>query len=99
MVVGRPMRLDAIRSEPSRSLEEGCLETAFPIENRANLSPEDFAPIAEAVAEHRSIKHAVDWLVGHRPPLVPDGMVTQDEFSHDILVAYPGGLWLVYDST
>jgi hypothetical protein len=26
-------------------------------------------------------------------------MVTQDEFSHDFLVAYPGGLWLVYDST
>ena len=27
------------------------------------------------------------------------GMLTQDEFSHDILVEYPGGLWLVYDST
>jgi len=51
------------------------------------------------VGEHRSIKHAVDWLVAHKPPLAPVGMVTQDEFSHDILVAYPGGLWLVYDTT
>ncbi len=73
--------------------------TAFPIENRAALSPDDFARIAEAVASHRSIKHAVDWLHGHRAPLSPSGMVTQDEFSHDILVAYPGGLWLVYDTT
>ena len=38
-------------------------------------------------------------LAGHTPPLGLAGMVTQDEFSHDILVAYPGGLWLVYDST
>jgi hypothetical protein len=51
------------------------------------------------VASHRSIKHAVDWLRGHNPPLSPSGMVTQDEFSHDILDAYPGGLWLVYDTT
>jgi hypothetical protein len=75
------------------------LETTFPIENRANLAPEAFGRIAEAVALHRSIKQAIDWFVVQNPPLVPTGMVTQDEFSHDILVAYPGGLWLVYDST
>jgi hypothetical protein len=75
------------------------LESTFPVENRGNLASEDFAPIAEAVASHRSIKHAVDWLRAHNPPLSPSGMVTQDEFSHDILVAYPGGLWLVYDTT
>ncbi len=33
------------------------------------------------------------------PPLALADMVTQDEFSHDFLVAYPGGLWLVYYST
>jgi hypothetical protein len=75
------------------------LKAAFPIENRANLSPADFAHIAEAVAGHRSMRHAVDWFVRQNPPLAPADMVTQDEFSHDILVAYPGGLWLVYDST
>jgi hypothetical protein len=75
------------------------LETAFPIENRADLAPEDFARIAGTVASQSSIKHAIDWLRGHAPALAPSGMVTQDEFSHDILVAYPGGLWLVYDTT
>ncbi len=78
---------------------EARLETTFPIENRADLSPGDFAGIAEAVANHRSIRGAIDWFVRQNPPLVPADMVTQDEFSHDILVAYPGGLWLVYDST
>jgi hypothetical protein len=75
------------------------LKKAFPIENRADLAPEAFAKIAGTVASHSSIKHAVDWLRGHNPPLAPSGMVTQDEFSHDILVAYSGGLWLVYDTT
>jgi hypothetical protein len=75
------------------------MEAAVPIENRANLGEADFGRIAEAVAGHRSIRHAIAWFARQVPPLVPADMVTQDEFSHDILVAYPGGLWLVYDST
>jgi hypothetical protein len=75
------------------------MESTFAIENRAALAPGAFAPLAGALSQHRSIKHAVDWLVRHEPPIVPTGVVTQDEYSHDILVAYPGGLWLVYDST
>jgi hypothetical protein len=75
------------------------MEAQVPVENRAGLPAEDFAPVARAVVGHRSMKHALDWLLGHSPPLELTDMVTQDEFSHDFLVAYPGGLWLVYDST
>jgi len=75
------------------------VERAIPVENRAGLSADEFARIAAAVSGHRSVKHAVDWLAACDPPLAPTEMVTQDEYSHDILVAYPGGLWLVYDST
>jgi hypothetical protein len=70
-----------------------------PIENRARLPAGDFDRLAGTVAGHRSMKHALDWLLGHIPPLRLTDMLTQDEFSHDFLVAYPGGLWLVYDST
>jgi hypothetical protein len=75
------------------------MQTGFPIENRAGLTPDEFAPLTTAVAGHRSIKHAIDWLAGHSPPLAPADMLTQDEFSHDVLVPYAGGLWLVYDVT
>jgi hypothetical protein len=64
-----------------------------------SLAPDEFARVAAALSQQRSIKHAVDWLARHDPPIAPAGMVTQDESSHDIFVAYPGGLWLVYDST
>jgi hypothetical protein len=70
-----------------------------PVENRAELPAADFAALAEVVSAHRSMKHALDWALGRRPPLALADRVTQDEFSHDFLVAYPGGLWLVYDST
>jgi hypothetical protein len=75
------------------------MQVGFPIENRANLSSEIFARIAAAVSSHSSIKHALDWMRSHDPPFAPTAMVTQDEFSHDILVAYSSKLWLVYSTT
>ncbi len=75
------------------------METTFPIENRANLPAEEFAGLVAVLAGQRSIKHTLDWLVSHHPQLDLTDMITQDEYSHDFLVSYPGGLWLVYDST
>jgi hypothetical protein len=76
-----------------------ALAEQVPVENRTNLPARDFDSIARMVACHRSIKHALDWMLSQRPPLELSDMVTQDEFSHDFLVAYMGGLWLSYDST
>jgi hypothetical protein len=70
-----------------------------PVEDRAGLAEADFTGLAGVVSSHRSMKHVLDWALGQRPPLALADMVTQDEFSHDFLVAYPGGRWLVYDST
>jgi hypothetical protein len=75
------------------------METAVPVENRGALAQDEFSRLVAALSQHRSMKHAVDWLARHDPPIGPAGMVTQDEYSHDIVVAYPGGLWVVYDST
>jgi len=75
------------------------VETAVTVENRARLTVDELSRIAGVLVHQRSVKYAVDWLAKHDPPIVPTGMVTQDEFSHDILVPYMRGLWLVYDST
>ena len=75
------------------------MPAAVPVENRAGLPEADFAALEEVVSGQRSMKHVLDWALGRRPPLALADMVTQDEFSHDFLVPYPGGLWLVYDST
>ena len=44
-----------------------------------------YAQIAEVVAGHRSIKHALEWLLKQQPPLAPCDMVTQDEFSGSLV--------------
>lgn len=75
------------------------MDLPTPIENRANLPDADFATLSSALMAHRSIKHALDWLVAHQPSLSFTDMVTQDEFSHDIIAEYPGRLYLVYDVT
>jgi hypothetical protein len=75
------------------------MDRSIPVENRAGLAAGALSHLSTALESHRSIKHAVDWLAAHDSPIGPVGMVTHDEYSHDILVAYPGGLWLVYDST
>lgn len=71
----------------------------FPIENRANLPADRFAELAAVVAGQSSVKHALDWLLGMTPQVVPADVVAQDEFSHDVLFPYPEGCWLVYDCT
>jgi len=70
------------------------------VENRAQLEPGEFARQEANLTAQRSVRHVLDWLSCHVPPLRMEDMVTQDEFSHDILlVPYEQELYLVYDST
>jgi hypothetical protein len=69
------------------------------VENSANLGTDEFETISRAVADHSTIKRALEWLMSHSPPLVPIDAVAQDEFSHDIVVPLSESLYLVYDST
>ena len=75
------------------------MDTPIPIENRARLSHEEFARLVAILTRQRSIMHAVDWWTTFDPPLARPEMVTQDEFSHDLIADLRDGLWIVYDST
>jgi hypothetical protein len=75
------------------------MEPALELENRAELDDEPFMNIVREISDQSSIRHVVDWLGRHQPALKIEDMVTQDEFSHDIMVPYRDGLYLVYDST
>jgi hypothetical protein len=67
--------------------------------NRAGLEQEAFTSLVRDLSGQSSIRHVVDWLGRHEPPLKMEDMLTQDEFSHDILVPYGKELYLVFDST
>ncbi len=69
------------------------------VENRADLPAEVFDPIRRAVEGQTTLERALAWFFGQTPPLTPEDLVPQDEFSYDLLVPYPGGLYLSYDTT
>ncbi len=69
------------------------------VENRARLTGIDFDVLARELSSQTSMRRVVYWLEQHVPPLKIDDMVTQDEFSHDIVVGCEDGRFIVYESS
>ena len=65
----------------------------------ASLPPSEREALAETVANHRGLDDIFDWGRKQAPSIVPADVVKQDEFTHDVLVPFPGGRWLVYGTT
>jgi hypothetical protein len=68
----------------------------IPVENRANLPPDVFEPMRQALRTHSTMERALAWFFAQSPPLSPEDLIPQDEFSYDLLVPYPTGLFLSY---
>ena len=75
------------------------MESQVAVENRSDLPEADFLRLVKVLSLQRVDQARSGLAAKHTPPLELTDMVTQDEFSHDFLVSYPGELWLVYDST
>jgi hypothetical protein len=54
--------------------------------------------LADRVAGFRSLEHVLDWLKADGLPLGSLDLVTQDEYSHDLLVPV-GPDWLAFGMT
>ena len=72
------------------------------ITNLANLSEEEFATIENELAKHKTLGQVLAWAhskskTDFLPQIVAD-VITQDEFTHDVVVPYKN-LFLVYDTT
>lgn len=49
--------------------------------------------------EPRTLSEVIAWGLGHTPPLVIAEVIVQDEYTHDVLLPFLDGKWLVYDTT
>jgi len=65
----------------------------------AGLDPAERTQIEAAVSTHRGLDDIFAWGRAQRPPVHPADVVKQDEFTHDVLVPFPSGRWLVYGTT
>ncbi len=73
--------------------------TDIPITYAVPLSPEARAEIASTVGGHHTLEAVLDWCRAQTPPIWVDEIVTQDEFTHDVVVRFGQQLYLVYDVT
>jgi hypothetical protein len=71
---------------------------AVPVENRAALPEGAAAALRPALAAQTTMERALNWFRTQAPPLAPEDLVAQDEFSYDLLVPLGRGLYLSYDT-
>ena len=65
----------------------------------AGLTQNDRADLVRIVETHRGLDDVFAWGRTQSPPVSPTGFVKQDEFTHDVIVPFPNGRWVVYGTT
>jgi hypothetical protein len=70
-----------------------------PFRDFAGLGAEERDRLAQAVSRHGDLLDVFAWGRAQSPPIHPADLVKQDEFTHDILVPFTLGRWLVYGAT
>jgi len=72
---------------------------AVPLIDRARLPDATFRELQLAVQGHASLERILEWARTQAPVRRVEEIVTQDEFTHDVLVPLDPPLYLAYDVT
>ena len=65
--------------------------------NRARLTQARVDQLARDVADHGTLHDVLEWGFAQKPPRRVEEIVTQDEYTHDVLVPLDAPLYLAYD--
>jgi hypothetical protein len=55
--------------------------------------------IESLFATQKTLEDVVRWGLGSKPAQLVNDVVIQDEYTHDVVIRHPSGVWLVYDCT
>jgi hypothetical protein len=69
------------------------------VEDRAGLAPVEVERLATIIARHSILAEVLRWAAVRSPPATVLEVVTQDEYTHDVVLGWRDGLCLVYDTT
>lgn len=69
------------------------------IEWRTSVSDEVRASIEALFGSQKTLEDVVRWGLAQRPVRVVESVVVQDEYTHDVVIRHPSGVYLAYDST
>ena len=73
----------------------------IPLYDHAALPSADRDALAARVAAQRTLADVLQWAATHSPPLAVAEIVTQDEYTHDVVLPLDASrsLYLAYDTT
>lgn len=74
------------------------MERVLPLDDRADLDAAVRTRLERALAGFGSLADVIAWGVRQVPEALVVDVIVQDEFSHDVVVAW-GGHHLVFDTT
>jgi hypothetical protein len=69
------------------------------IEARGDVPRAALASLDVQVASHKTLEDVVRWGLALAPPRFVHRVVVQDEFTHDVVMRFADGVYLVYDTT
>lgn len=69
------------------------------VEAVGDIPQRDLARFRLALRELRTLGPVLDWMRAQDPPRTVRDIVTQDEFTHDVIVPWSERLVLVFDAT
>jgi hypothetical protein len=70
-----------------------------PVDAAGPIAQRDLARFRIALRELRTLAGVLDWLRVQEPPRLVADIVTQDEYTHDVVVPWSERLVLVFDAT
>lgn len=70
----------------------------IPLIDYARLEPGERDALASAIATQTTLEQALEWARALTPPRSVESVLTQDEYTHDVLIPY-GNRYLVYDTS
>lgn len=69
------------------------------VEARGSVTQSAWDAISVLVKPQRTLEEVVRWGLAQKPPVLIQDVVVQDEYTHDVVIPYRDGLYLVYDTT
>jgi hypothetical protein len=69
------------------------------VEAAGDIPPRELARFRLALRDLRTLGPVLEWLRTQEPPRSVGDIVTQDEYTHDVIVPWSERLVLVFDAT
>ena len=69
----------------------------IPLIDRAQLEPTEREQLAAEIADQTTLGDVLEWGFAQKPVRQPEEIVTQDEYTHDVVIPIRPPLYLAYD--